>query len=83
MTTTFKTLDELMAEDEAAIIERTRREIEDDNLPANVAKREAKRKEEFERGIRLGWWDADGTPIAQDTDDETDDENDDEDDDNV
>lgn len=41
---------------------------------AEVAKREAKRREEHERGVRLGWWDADGNPIDQDEEEEEDDE---------
>lgn len=72
----MKTLDELMADEEVALLERTRRELAIENLPENVAKREAKRKEEFERGVRLGWHDADGNPIVQD--DEADEADDDE-----
>lgn len=40
-------------------------------------KLKAKSAEEFERGVRLGWWDADGNPITQETD--SDDENEDDD----
>lgn len=75
-TAKFQTLDDMMAEDEAARIEQTRRDLEIENLPENVAKRAAKRQEEFDRGVRLGWHDADGNAIEQETDDEDDEETD-------
>ena len=33
-----------------------------------------KRAEEFRRGVRLGWWTEDGTPIQQESDEVDDDE---------
>lgn len=72
----YQSLDDMMAEDEAARIEQTRRDLEIENLPENVAKRAAKRQEEFDRGVRLGWHDKDGNPINQETDDEDDEETD-------
>ena len=33
--------------------------------PEVAAKIAARRQEEFERGVRLGWWDAEGNPIPQ------------------
>lgn len=38
------------------------------------AKIKAKSAEDFARGVRLGWWDADGNPIAQDDDSDEDNE---------
>ena len=40
--------------------------------PEEVAKRAARRKEDHERGVRLGWWDENGEPLAVDTDDDED-----------
>lgn len=72
-----KTLDELMAEYEPErLAELERQNAEYDSLQA-VAAREARRKAEFELGVREGWWDKDGEPIPQPSDDdETDDETD-------
>lgn len=51
------------------------------DAPEAVAARKRKQAEEFERGVRLGWWDANGDPLPQDDeaeDDDDDDENDEE-----
>jgi len=44
------------------------------NTPEAIAAREAKQVAEFERGVRNGWWDAEGNPIP--TFEETDDDDD-------
>lgn len=36
------------------------------------AKVRAKSEAEFQRGVALGWWDADGNPMHDDSDDEND-----------
>lgn len=63
------TLDDLFGETET---DKARREAEEARYdsPAEVAKREEKRKADFERGVRLGWWDADGNPLSQPEDNE-------------
>lgn len=38
--------------------------------PAYQARMAAKRAEQHERGVRLGWWTEDGEPIPQPEDDE-------------
>ena len=45
------------------------------NDAVDPVKLKAKLDAEFQRGVRLGWWDADGNPIAQD--DDSDEDNDD------
>ena len=44
------------------------------NTPEAIATREAKRKAEFDKGVRLGWWDADGAYLYEE-EGEPDDEN--------
>lgn len=39
------------------------------NTPEALAAAQRKRAEEHERGVRLGWWDEDGTPIVEPEDD--------------
>ena len=69
----MKTLSELMEEEEERNREAHQRELDKYDSPEEVALREARRRDEFERGIRLGWWDADGNPIHDENDnDETD-----------
>jgi hypothetical protein len=65
-----RTLDELMGEYEVERLAEIEQAEARRNAPAERARLEAKRKEEFERGVRNGWWDADGNPIAQPGDDE-------------
>lgn len=60
-----------LEEIEREALERGKQAAALDNDPEYQARAKAKRAEEFERGVRLGWWDAEGNPIAQD---ETDDE---------
>ena len=44
-----------------------------DNDPAYQERMKRKKQEEFERGVRLGWWDENGDPIPQaEEDDEPD-----------
>lgn len=69
-----KTLWELAEEDAVARREQADREDAD---PVRQARLKAKRDEEFARGVRLGWHDADGNPLnveADDADDENEDE---------
>lgn len=47
------------------------------DTPEAAAERKRKQVKEFERGIRLGWWDANGNPLPQE-DDEDDEEEDEE-----
>jgi hypothetical protein len=49
--------------------------------PQAVAARAAKRQAEHEKGVRLGWWDADGNSLTPETDDDDSDEGEDEDED--
>ncbi len=44
------------------------------NTPEAVAAREAKKAAEFDKGVRLGWWDAEGNSLAVETDDEDEEE---------
>lgn len=53
---------------EQEAIERGKAAAEQDADPVYQARIKAKKAEEFDRGVRLGWWDADGDPIAQDDD---------------
>ena len=75
-----KTLDELLAEEEAATAAQRAADLARFDSPEEVAKREARRVEEHERGVRNGWWDKDGNPLPQDGDDESDEDDDGEDD---
>ena len=59
---------ERMAREEA---DRYDRHLAKPEVQAAIAKRKA---EEFQRGVRLGWWDADGNPIEQPDEDEDEDE---------
>lgn len=61
-----KSLDELMAEDEARLIAEARAQIAADDAPAARAKREARRQAEHAKGVRLGWWNEAGDPIPGD-----------------
>ena len=63
------------------IAEQTRKDAERADAPEAVAAREAKKRAEFDRGVRLGWWDQDGAPLPQpedtaDDDDAVDDDDD-------
>jgi hypothetical protein len=64
MTKEPKTLDELMAEYEPERLAEIARDEARRNTPAAQAALEAKKREEFRRGVRLGWWDADGNPLT-------------------
>lgn len=55
--------------------EANKRRLEAERLdadPVYQARMANKRREDFERGVRLGWWTAEGDPIPQD--EETDDD---------
>lgn len=73
-----KTLDELMADYEAEHLADIARDEARRNTPAAKAAAEAKRREDHERGVRLGWWTEDGTPIDQGDDEDDDEDTDDE-----
>ncbi len=62
----MSTLEQLMQEEDERLAALAR--IPDS--PEVIAKREAKSREEHARGVRLGWWTEDGTPIPQETDSE-------------
>ncbi len=51
-------------EEEAA--KRRAQAIADEQNPELQARLAAKRKDDHDRGVRLGWWDANGDPIPQD-----------------
>jgi hypothetical protein len=55
-----KPLSELMADFEAEHLANIARDEERRATPEAQAAAVAKRKAEFDRGVRLGWWDADG-----------------------
>lgn len=74
MTTKPTTLADLMDDYDAERIAELDREEARRNTPEAIARREAKRKEEFERGVRLGWHDEEGNPIASDDEDADEDE---------
>lgn len=38
--------------------------------PAQAAKRARRRQQDFDRGVRLGWWDKDGNPLGADADED-------------
>jgi hypothetical protein len=42
-----------------------RKDAERADAPETVAAREAKKRAEFDRGVRVGWWDQDGAPLPQ------------------
>jgi hypothetical protein len=44
------------------------------NTPEKIAERKARQEREFEQGVRLGWWDADGNPLPAAQGDAEDDE---------
>ena len=44
------------------------------NTPEAIAARAAKKLAEFEKGVRLGWWDAEGNSLIAETDDDEDEE---------
>ena len=58
----------IWAEEEA---EKRRKQAErDDNDPVLQERLRAKKQAEFERGVRLGWWDAEGNPIEDEAGEE-------------
>ncbi len=65
-----KTLDELMGDWEAERLAQIAREEARRNAPAERARMEAKKKAEFDAGVRNGWWDANGNPIGDDDEDD-------------
>jgi hypothetical protein len=74
-------LNDIFAEEEARRLAETRAETERERafhatpegqrqLVEEQAARERKQQALHEQGVRLGWWDEDGTPIEVDEDDE-------------
>lgn len=63
MNNRHKTLDELIAEDEPRMIAEREKSYD----AATIAQRS---KEEFERGVRLGWWNEDGESIEIEDDED-------------
>lgn len=39
---------------------------DESNTPEKIAARKAKAEAEFQRGIELGWWDAEGNSLLED-----------------
>jgi hypothetical protein len=66
----MQTLDELMADFERERAEEIAKDEARRSTPKAIAAAQARRKEEFARGVRLGWWDSDGNPVEEDEDDE-------------
>lgn len=65
--------------DEAAeeVAAQNRKDWDASQTPEALARAAKKKAEEFERGVRLGWWDAEGNPLLPDEpedDEETEDE---------
>ena len=66
------------AEYEAERLAQIKRDEAARNTPGAVAAREAKKAAEFEKGVRLGWWDSEGNSLTVETDEEENEEEDDE-----
>lgn len=75
-----KTLDELLAEEEAATATERAADLARYDSPEEVAKREARRQADHEQGVRLGWWDENGDSVVPHDEGEEDEEGDAEDD---
>lgn len=69
-----QTLGDIFADYESERLAQIAKDQADYDRPENVAKRRAKAEREHERGVRLGWWKEDGTPIEQPDQIEDDDE---------
>lgn len=74
MTSTVKTLGELMADYEAEHLSDVARVEARINSPAERARLALKKQDELARGIRLGWYDKDGNPVASSGDESDNDE---------
>jgi hypothetical protein len=60
---------------EAEIAEENRKAYDALQTPEAIARTDAKRKAEFDLGVRSGWWDAEGNSLLNNkTDDDGDDE---------
>ena len=70
----MKTMGELMDEYEAERLAQIDADEARRNTPEAIARSAAKKAEEHERGVRLGWWTADGEPIPSDDSEDDDDE---------
>lgn len=68
----MKSIFDLMNEETPADKAKREADLARYDSEAEVAKREAKRIAEFERGVRLGWHDKDGNPIEEPEDEEED-----------
>lgn len=75
----METLNDFMADFEAERLAEVEREEIARNTPEAIAAREAKRAVEFERGVRLGWHDADGNSLVPEADDDEESDEEDED----
>jgi hypothetical protein len=64
------------AEYEAELLAAQEAELAAYDSPQAVADRAAKRQAEHEKGVRLGWWDADGNSLTPETDDDDADDSD-------
>lgn len=64
------TLDDIFGEYEADRLAEVEAEVLAYNTPEAIAAREARRQEELAKGVRLGWWDSNGTSLLQDEEDE-------------
>lgn len=63
---------DFMAAFEAERLAALEKDIAEYDAPEAVAAREAKRKTEFDKGVRLGWWDAEGNSLIAETEEDED-----------
>lgn len=63
-----------LEEYEKELAEKNAAELIKYDSPEEVAKRAARRKEDFDKGVRLGWWDENGDPIESAEDEDSDEE---------
>jgi hypothetical protein len=71
-------LNDFMADFEAERLAEIERDEARRNTPEAIAAREAKKRAEHEKGVRLGWWDEEGNSLIAETDDGADEEAEDE-----
>lgn len=64
------TFHELFGEYEKERLEQSAKENAAYDAPEAVAAREKRQKEEFDAGVRNGWWDENGTPIEDENEDD-------------
>lgn len=70
MAKTPTTLGDIFDDYETERLAQIEKEQAEFDKPENVAKRKAKADAEHERGVRNGWWDADGNPLRDEFEDD-------------